>query len=141
MLKLADRLHNMRTMDAMPACKQAEKASETAGLFVPLAHFLGLHQVGAELSELSDHYLGQETQPQSASGNVIPTTPVPRPAAAEDRILTRGWELSHAATHASMPPEILLGGLCEQRQQSHHELSLHGGGATRALCCRDYHSR
>ena len=55
-LKVADRLHNMRTLGAMAPHKRAKKAQETERVFVPLAHYLGAHEVGRELARLSARY-------------------------------------------------------------------------------------
>ena len=52
-LKVADRLHNMRTLSAMKPGKRAKKAQETERIFVPLAHYLGAHEVAYELARLS----------------------------------------------------------------------------------------
>lgn len=56
LLKLSDRLHNMRTLDSMPSTKQLAIASETEFLYIPLAHRLGLYPIKSELEELVMKY-------------------------------------------------------------------------------------
>lgn len=57
LVKLADRVHNMRTLGAMPAEKRAKKAKETMELFVPLAKTVGVKPLEAELRALSAQHL------------------------------------------------------------------------------------
>ncbi|MCL2365803.1 MAG: bifunctional (p)ppGpp synthetase/guanosine-3',5'-bis(diphosphate) 3'-pyrophosphohydrolase [Oscillospiraceae bacterium] len=57
LIKIADRLHNMRTMEYVAAEKQREKALETMEMYAPIAHRLGMQKVKWELEDLSIKYL------------------------------------------------------------------------------------
>lgn len=69
LVKLADRLHNMRTLDSMPRHKQLKIASETIFLYAPLAHRLGLYAIKSEMEDLHLKYTHEEVY-QSIIDNI-----------------------------------------------------------------------
>lgn len=66
LIKLADRLHNMRTLDNMKVEKQLKIASETVYVYAPLAHRMGLYTIKSELEDLSMKYLEPEAYKEIA---------------------------------------------------------------------------
>src|SRR5829696_2046961 len=66
LIKLADRLHNMRTLDSMKSEKQLKVSSETVYVYAPLAHRMGLYSIKTELEDHSMKYLEPETYKEIA---------------------------------------------------------------------------
>src|SRR5918998_4898085 len=66
LIKLADRLHNMRTMESMKREKQLKISSETVYVYAPLAHRMGLYNIKTEMEDLSTKYLEPETYKELA---------------------------------------------------------------------------
>lgn len=70
-IKLADRLHNMRTLQYKNIYKQKENASETLDIFVPLAYYIGAYRIKSELEDLSLRYLNPEIYQRIADEKFI----------------------------------------------------------------------
>ena len=107
LIKLADRLHNMRTLGSMPKQKQQEKAKETLEIFAPLAHRLGIHAIKWELEDLAFTTLHPRKyneikqlvsqQRTEREAYVVTRRPVPREGAARPWASPR--EISGRAKH------------------------------------------
>src|SRR5688572_17745958 len=66
LIKLADRLHNMRTLDSMKPEKQLKVSSETVYVYAPLAHRMGLYNIKTEMEDLAMKYLEPDTYKEIA---------------------------------------------------------------------------
>ena len=100
LIKLADRLHNMRTLSHMPENKRKRIAQETMDIFAPLANRLGIWQIKWELEDLAFRYVDPETYKEIAENLAERRADRER----EMRTITAKWEaaLSQAGIHAEI---------------------------------------
>jgi HD domain len=85
-IKVADRLHNMRTVRHLPPARQAQKSAETLNVLVPMADTLRLDAIKSELEHLASATLRRRgQQPGTASGHVLATAAALLPASARAR--------------------------------------------------------
>ncbi len=87
LIKLADRLHNMRTLGAFPEAKRRRIAQETLDIFAPLANRLGIWQIKWELEDLGFRYTNPEKYKEIAE------------QLAERREITRGRDRTDLRSH------------------------------------------
>jgi GTP pyrophosphokinase len=100
LIKLADRLHNMRTLAALPEDKQKRIARETADIYAPLANRLGIWQIKWELEDLAFRYLEPAGYKQVAS--FLAERRVDREAYIERFVATLAGELKKAGVTAEV---------------------------------------
>jgi len=99
-LKLADRLHNMRTLNYMAANKQKRIAQETLDIFAPLANRLGIGKIKAELEDLSLRYINPEKYYEIAK--LVAQTKHDRDKVVSSLIETISNSLKEAGIHATI---------------------------------------
>ena len=99
-LKLADRLHNMRTLNYMAANKQKRIAQETLDIFAPLANRLGIGKIKAELEDLSLRYINPEKYYEIAK--LVAQTKHDRDKVVSSLIETISMSLKDAGIHATI---------------------------------------
>lgn len=99
-LKLADRLHNMRTLNYMAANKQKRIAQETLDIFAPLANRLGIGKIKAELEDLSLRYINPEKYYEIAK--LVAQTKKDRDKVVSSLIETISNSLKDAGIHATI---------------------------------------
>jgi len=118
LIKLADRLHNMRTLGALPEAKQQRIARETLDIFAPLANRLGIWQVKWELEDLSFRYL--EPEPYRRIAALLAERRTDRESYIERFMATLQAELASAGVQAEIsgrPKHIY--GIWRKMQRKH----------------------
>ena len=103
-VKLADRLHNMRTLKHMPPEKQIEKARETLEIFSPIAQRLGISRIKVELDDLSLKYLEPEAYYDLV--DKIATRRAEREKYVQDIVVEVGQHIRNAGIHAEIDGRV-----------------------------------
>ena len=85
LIKIADRLHNMRTIGYLPAATQVDKSEQTLQVQVPVARALGADSIGAELADLASATLRRHQAPPTATGRMLFVSAVLLPASMRSR--------------------------------------------------------
>jgi len=99
-IKLADRLHNMRTLQYKNIYKQKENSIETLDIFVPLAYYIGQYRIKSELEDLSLRYLNPDLYRQiSEEKNIIELS-------SEECLKEMVYKINNLLTDRDIPHEI-----------------------------------
>ena len=99
-IKLADRLHNMRTLQYKNVYKQKENAIETLDIFVPLAYYIGAYRIKSELEDLSLRYLNPDLYMKiSEEKNIIEIS-------SEECLKEMVYKINNLLTNRDIPHEI-----------------------------------
>ncbi|MEA3310260.1 MAG: HD domain-containing protein [Chloroflexota bacterium] len=101
-IKLADRLHNLNTLQWVPPHKQVQKAREAFDLFVPIAARLGIHQLQVELADPALEILVPETYAEIQQ--ILTARPLLLKRSLEDSITQISHHLGNAELHANIAP-------------------------------------
>ena len=114
LIKVADRLHNMRTIGPLPPASQVERSLQTLQVQVPMARALGADAVGAELADLASATLRRHHRlPPTATGRVLCVSAALLPASARSRWreewLAEVDQLQTRCARARFTAQILLG--------------------------------
>ena len=125
-VKLADRLHNMRTLGSMPPEKQQRIARETLEIFAPLAHRLGIGQIKWELEDLSFQYL--DPLAHDALARRLRTKQAEREAHIQAAALQLRQALAEDPELAEWVEDIDVAGRSKHLYSIHHKMQQEGKG-------------
>jgi GTP pyrophosphokinase len=113
LIKIADRLHNMRTIGYLPASTQVNRSEQTLRVQVPVARALGADAIGAELADLAAATLRRHQAPPTAAGRMLSVSAVLLPASMRSRWreewLAELQMLPNRRARAVFAGQILLG--------------------------------
>jgi GTP pyrophosphokinase len=123
-IKLADRLHNMRTLEFKSPFKQKENAIETMEIFVPLAYYIGAYRIKSELEDLSLRYLKPDVYKRiEATKNNIEET-------SKECLDEMVYKIERILENRNIPYEIKVRtkniyGIYKRRQEGHKITDIH----------------
>lgn len=123
-IKLADRLHNMRTLEFKSQFKQKENALETMEIFVPLAYYIGAYRIKSELEDLSLRYLKPDIYKR------IEETKINIEKSSNDCLEEMLYKIKRLLEDRNIPNEIKVRtkniyGIYKRRQEGHNISDIH----------------